>query len=80
MTPRAEDKCLSVGVSSIISRYIFLNEMKKLNKELNTTLPLGSSNLVDEVGVKIVKKYGIDELKEISKTNFKNYEKIASEL
>ncbi len=80
MTPRAEDKCLSVGVSSIISRYIFLNEMKKLNKELNTTLPLGSSNLVDEVGVKIVKKYGIDKLKEISKTNFKNYEKIASEL
>ena len=80
MTPRAEDKCLSVGVSSIISRYIFLNEMKKLNKELNTILPLGSSNLVDEVGVKIVKKYGIDKLKEISKTNFKNYEKIASEL
>ena len=80
ITPRAEDKCLSVGVSSIISRYIFLNEMKKLNKELNTTLPLGSSNLVDEVGVKIVKKYGIDKLKEISKTNFKNYEKIASEL
>ena len=54
--------------------------MKKLNKELNTTLPLGSSNLVDEVGVKIVKEYGIDKLKEISKTNFKNYEKIASEL
>lgn len=78
MTPRAEDKCLSVGVSSIISRYIFLNEMQKLNKELDITLPLGSSNLVDEVGIKIVKKYGKEKLREISKINFKNYEKITS--
>lgn len=80
MTPRAEDKCLSVGVSSIISRYIFLNEMKKLNKKFNTTLPFGSSNLVDEAGLNIVKNYGIDKLKEISKINFKNYEKITSKI
>ena len=33
-TTKAEDKCLSVGVSSIISRYLFLKEMEKLSKEI----------------------------------------------
>ena len=73
---KAEDKVLSVAVSSLISRYIFLNELDKLGESLDIFLPKGASNLVDEVGVKIVKKYGFDKLISIAKINFKNTDKI----
>ncbi len=75
-TTKAEDKCLSVGVSSIISRYMFLQEMEKLSKKVNMSLPLGASTVVDETGKKIVEKYGKEKLSEIAKLNFKNTEKI----
>ena len=62
--------------SSIISRYIFLKEFDKLSKNLNLLLLKGASDKVDEIGVKIVNKYGFDKLNEIAKLNFKNTEKI----
>ena len=73
---KGEDKHLAVACASLISRYIFINEFDKLSKSLNLELPKGASNLVDEVGKKIVATYGIDKLKEIAKLNFKNTEKI----
>ncbi len=73
---KAEDQCMSVAASSIISRYIFLKEMKKLSDRFNIEMPLGASNLVDEVGATLVNKYGKDILKQIAKLSFKNTEKI----
>ena len=73
---KAEDQCLSVACSSLISRYIFLKEMDKLSKELGIILPKGANPLVDEVGKKIVAKYGKDKLNSIAKLNFKNTDKI----
>lgn len=73
---KAEDKCLSVACSSIISRYIFLKEFDKLSKNLNLLLLKGANDKVDEIGVKFVNKYGFDKLNEIAKLNFKNTEKI----
>ena len=73
---KAEDQCLSVACSAIISRYIFIKEFDKLSKKYNQTLPKGAGPIVDEVGAKLVKEYGIDVLNEIAKTNFKNTEKI----
>ena len=73
---KAEDQCLSVACSSLISRYIFLKEMDKLSNELGLTLPKGANPLVDEVGKKIIAKYGKDKLKSIAKLNFKNTDKI----
>lgn len=73
---KAEDQCLSVAAASIISRYIFLKEMKKLSDRFNIEMPLGASTLVDEVGKTLVTKYGKDILNEIAKLNFKNTEKI----
>lgn len=78
-TTKAEDKCLSVGCSSIISRYLFLKEMDKLSKEVNYVLPYGAGVTVDETGKEIVKKYGKDKLEEIAKLNFKNTEKILND-
>ncbi len=73
---KAEVKCLSVACASLISRYVFLKEFDKLSKGLNINLLKGASNLVDEQGKEIIKKYGFDKLKEIAKLNFKNTDKI----
>ena len=73
---KAEDQCLSVACSAIISRYIFIKEFDKLSKKYNQTLPKGAGTIVDEVGCKLVKEYGENILNEIAKTNFKNTERI----
>lgn len=77
---KGEDKSLSVACASIISRFIFIKEFDKLGKSLGIILPKGASNLVDEVGVNIVKKYGFSKLEELAKLNFKNTEKIQNKL
>ncbi len=73
---KAEDQVASVAASSIISRYIFLKEMKKMSEELGINLPLGASDKVDNVGKEIVNKFGEDKLSKIAKLNFKNTNKI----
>jgi len=77
---KGEDKHLAVACASLISRYIFINEFNKLSKSLNIDLPKGAGNLVDEVGIKIVKECGIEKLNEIAKLNFKNTDKIKENL
>lgn len=73
---KAEDQCLSVACASLISRYIFLQEMDKISKDVSMDLPKGASDLVDSTGKEIVRKYGSQKLKDIAKLNFKNTEKI----
>ena len=73
---KAEDQCLSVACASLISRYIFLREMDKISKDLGMVLPKGAGDIVNTVGMDIVKKYGKNKLPEIAKMNFKNVEKI----
>lgn len=73
---KAEDQCLSVACASLISRYVFINEMDKLSNQLGIELPKGANPLVDEIGVKIVKMFGKDKLNEIAKLNFKNTDRI----
>ena len=69
---KAEDKCLSVACASLISRLVFLKEFDKLGEKIDTFLIKGANDKVDELGVKIVNKYGFNQLKEIAKLNFKN--------
>lgn len=77
---KAEDQCLSVACSSLISRYIFLKEMNSLSKDIGMTLPKGAGPMVDEAAKKIVEKYGKEKLNEIAKLNFKNTDKILSNI
>lgn len=79
-TTKAESKCASVAVASVISRYIFLMKIDELSKELNIEIPKGANDIVDQVGKKIVEKYGIQKLNEIAKLNFKNTDKIKEAL
>lgn len=77
---KAEDKCLSVAVSSLISRYIFVKEMDKLGDKYGIFLPKGANYYVEDVGIKLVEKYGVDVLKNIAKLNFSNTERILKEI
>ncbi len=73
---KAEDQCLSVACSAIISRYIFLKEFDKISKKYDVILPKGAGEKVDEIGAQIARKYGLNVLNEIAKISFKNTEKI----
>ena len=77
---KGESKCLSVAAASLISRYIFLKEFAKIQKEVDMLIPKGASTSVDDVAIKIIKKYGFDKLKDIAKLNFKNTDKIKEKL
>ena len=73
---KGEDKHLSVACASLISRYIFIKEFDALGESVDEFLPKGAGDKVDIIGLKIVKKYGFDKLKDIAKLNFKNTNKI----
>ncbi|MGN1342098.1 MAG: ribonuclease HIII [Bacilli bacterium] len=77
---KAEDKCFSVAVSSLISRYIFIKEIDKLGNKYGIFLPKGANYYVEDVGIKIVNKYGINVLKDIAKLNFSNTDRILKEV
>lgn len=77
---KAEDKCLSVAVSSLISRYIFVKEMDKLGDKYGIFLPKGANYYVEDIGIKLVEKYGIGILKNIAKLNFSNTDRILKEV
>ncbi len=73
---KGESAHLSVAAASVISRYLFLEEMDKMSEKYKVTILKGASDKVDELGKQIVAKYGKQELNKIAKINFKNTEKI----
>lgn len=77
---KAEDKCFSVAVSSLISRYIFIKEMDKLGDKYGIFLPKGANYYVEDVGIKLVNKYGEKILHDIAKLNFSNTNRILKEV
>ena len=71
---------MSVAVSSLISRYVFIKEVDKLGEKYDIFLPKGANYYVEDVGIKLVKRYGIDILKNIAKLNFSNTDRILKEI
>lgn len=76
---KAEDQVMSVAAASIISRYVFLKEMKKISNELNTKIVFGAGEKVDEIAKRILEEKGMNELQKYVKLNFKNTQKIKGE-
>lgn len=72
---KAEDD-LAVAAASILARAHFLYKLKDLSEEFGVELPKGASPLVEEAGLKLVKKYGPEILEKVAKTHFKTTEKI----
>ena len=73
---KAENKNMAVACSSIICRYLFLKEYKKLEETLNTKLPKGAGLEVDKVGKDLVSRFGEEILDKVAKKSFKNTERI----
>ena len=73
---KAEDKVLSVGCASIISRYIFLRKMDELSDSIHIPLPKGAGENVDKIAKEIKEKYGIEKLNELAKMNFSNVKRL----
>ena len=73
---KAEDKNLAVACSSIISRYIFLEEFDKICDKYHLPLSKGAGPQVDKIGQELVEKYGKEVLKEVAKLNFSNTSRI----
>ena len=68
-----------VALASVLARYTFLIEMKKLSEKYKMDIPFGAAANVDEFAKKFVKKYGKEELLKIAKANFANLKKIEEE-
>ena len=50
--------------------------MDQLREAVGYSLPLGAGSKVDEMAKKILEEKGLEFLQNITKSNFKNYDKI----
>ncbi len=75
---KAESHYASVAVASIIARYAYLQELKKLSEELGVELKKGASKAVDQQAHELLKKYGSNRLKTFAKIHFKTTRKASS--
>ncbi|HEK85230.1 MAG: ribonuclease HIII [Candidatus Saccharicenans sp.] len=67
---------LAVAAASILARAEFLVRLEALSLETGLKLPKGASNLVEEAGVKLVKRDGTKILVRVAKLHFKTTDKI----
>lgn len=66
----------SVALASVIARYSFLRKMAKMGEKYILLFPFGAGAQVDEFAKEFVNSFGLDELKKVAKTNFKNYSRL----
>lgn len=65
----------SVACASVIARYTFLKEWKKMEDYFHTEIPKGASASVDHVFSRLKNQYGAEALSPYVKTFFNNYKK-----
>ena len=68
--PRAENN-LAVACASIIARYNFVNEMKKMSEHYSFTFPKGSTKIALEAAKNFVSSHGKEHLRSVAKLHFK---------
>ncbi len=69
---QAEKHYASVALSSMVARFAFLNQLRKLSKEIHLSLQKGASSSVDEQIAYVIKTHGERQLREIAKVHFAN--------
>ncbi|WP_312094214.1 ribonuclease HIII [Niallia sp.] len=67
---------IAVAAASILARATFLEEIKRIEKDLNIKIPLGSGKSVVDTGVAIGRESGIKSLEKVAKIHFKTYKNI----
>lgn len=65
-----------VALASVIARYSYLKEMKKLSEKYGMDFPFGASKKVTEFAKRFLDKYGEEELYKVAKKNFANYSEV----
>jgi ribonuclease HIII len=73
--PKAEEMHIAVAAASIIARYVFLQEMERLSKEVGMTLPKGAGAQVDQAAAILIQKHGPAILEMCAKLHFANTKK-----
>ncbi|ACF07151.1 ribonuclease HII [Metamycoplasma arthritidis] len=71
LTTKAESKSLAVASASIIARSILLEKIKAQREQYNFNFSLGASKKIISEGLEFAKKFGLEELKKVSKFSFK---------
>ena len=73
--PKAE-KNIAVAAASVMARARFLKKLEKLSNEFKIQLPKGASQMVIEVGRKLVDIHGKESLRKVAKLHFKTTKQI----
>lgn len=74
---RAESKYPAVAAASVIARWVFLMEMKKMNQKWDFAFPKGAGAPVDKALRRFMQKHSMQDLAQTAKLNFANTEKTA---
>lgn len=77
---KAESSYLAVAASSIIARYLFIQKMDKMSKELGIDVPYGGQEVATNAAYLIAKDKGIDYLSSYVKLHFINTKRILEKL
>lgn len=67
---------IAVAAASILARAEFLRRLAELSGKYELNLPKGSSETIDQIGRKLVEKYGQEVLKYVAKLHFKNTSRV----
>ena len=68
--PKAEED-LAVAAASLLARAEFLKRLYFLSRDIGVDLPKGASSMVEEAGVQLVRKHGVQILDKVAKKHFK---------
>jgi ribonuclease HIII len=68
--PKAEED-LAVAAASLLARAEFLKRLFFLSRDIGVDLPKGASSMVEEAGVQLVRKHGVQILDKVAKKHFK---------
>ncbi len=72
------ESIVQVAAASIIARAAFVRQMDQLSERLGQTIPRGAGRQVDEAGRVLVGRKGVDILKQVAKTHFKNFSRVVN--
>lgn len=76
---RAEED-LPVAAASILARQAFVEGLEQLGKEIDITLPKGSSKATILIGKEILRRWGEEKLRTICKQHFKTFNEILGKI
>ena len=77
-TPKAE-RYIAVAAASILARDLFLARLEQLGNQYGVSLPKGASPAVDEAARTIVRQGGVQALRQVTKTHFKNTSRVVEQ-